>query len=91
MNYRTSFLTFLRLFCLFGESVIQNYGTYPDQGDQLITDPLDPNQEHCFPYLYFIVMRSEHFRDIDKALAAEREAADLKEKEPEVQEERKEL
>jgi hypothetical protein len=36
-------------------------------------------------------MRSDLFRDIDKALAAEREAADLKEKEPEVQKEQEEL
>jgi hypothetical protein len=36
-------------------------------------------------------MRSDPFRDIDKALAAEREAADQKEKEPEVQKEHEEL
>jgi hypothetical protein len=36
-------------------------------------------------------MQSDHFRDIDKALAVEREAADLKEKEPEVQKEQEEL
>jgi hypothetical protein len=54
MNYRTSFLTFLRLFCLFSESVIQNYGTYPDQGGQLVTDPLDPNPEHFLLYCLFL-------------------------------------
>jgi hypothetical protein len=36
-------------------------------------------------------MRSDHFRDIDKAMAVEREAANQKEKEPEVQKEQEEL
>jgi hypothetical protein len=36
-------------------------------------------------------MQCNHFRDIDKALAAEREAEVQKEKKPEVQKEQEEL
>jgi hypothetical protein len=56
-----------------------NYGSSGSESGTLLT------------VLYFVVMRSDHCRDIDKALAAEREAADLKEKETEVQKEQEEL